>query len=87
MWPHYWLGYALVGLVLVHTKFVGPAMGRSEATGIWAATLALCLLFAQVGIGLNLKSASGPIHRLRQWHFWTMIALIAMVLIHLLRNA
>jgi len=87
MWPHYWLGFALVGLVLVHASFVGPMMGRSDATGTWAATLALCLLFLQVGLGLNLKSGTGPIRQLRQWHFWSMIGLAASVLAHLFRNA
>jgi hypothetical protein len=90
MWPHYWLGYALVALVLTHTSFVmGPAMGRSDATGIWAATLALCLLFLQVGLGLVLKGGRGESnHRqLRRWHFWTMIGFIGLVMTHLLRNA
>jgi len=90
MWPHYWIGYALVALVLTHTSFVmGPAMGRSDATGIWAATLALCLLFLQVGLGLILKGGAkgnGNHRQLRRWHFWTMIGLIGMVLTHLLRN-
>jgi hypothetical protein len=87
MWPHYWLGYALLALVLAHTSFVmGPAMGRSDATGVWAATLALCLLFLQVGIGLILKSGSGNRRPIRRWHFWSMIGFIGLVLIHLLRN-
>ncbi len=91
MWPHYWLGYVLVALVLTHTSFVmGPAMGRSDATGIWAATLALCLLFLQVGLGLILKDGTERTtnqRQLRRWHFWTMIGFIGLVLTHLLRNA
>lgn len=86
MWPHYWLGYVLVALVLAHTSFVmGPAMGRSDTTGIWAATLALCLLFVQVGLGLTLKSGANRIQS-RRWHFWSMIGFIGLVLTHLLRN-
>jgi hypothetical protein len=87
LWPHYWLGYALVALVLAHTSFVmGPAMGRSDATGIWAATLALCLLFLQVGLGLILKDGTSNQRQLRRLHFWSMIGFIALVAMHLTRN-
>ncbi len=87
MWPHYWLGYALLALALAHTSFVmGPVMGRTDATGIWAATLAMCLLFLQVGIGLILKSGSVDQRQVRRWHFWSMIGFIGLVLIHLSRN-
>jgi hypothetical protein len=90
MWPHYWMGYALVALVLTHASFVmGPAMGRSDAAGMWAATLALCLLFLQVGLGWILKGGAkgeGNPRQLRRWHFWTMLGCIALTLTHLLRN-
>jgi hypothetical protein len=87
LWPHYWLGYALVALVLVHASFVmGPAMGRSDATGIWAATLALCLLFLQVLLGLMLKNRTSNQRQVRRWHFWSMIGFTALVLTHLARN-
>jgi hypothetical protein len=88
MWPHYWLGYALVALVLAHTSFImGPAMGRADAVGIWAAWLALLLLFMQVALGLLLKNGSPNQRQLRRWHFWSMTALAGLILIHLLRNA
>lgn len=87
MWPHYWLGYALVALILTHTSFVmGPAMGRSDAIGIWAATLALCLLFLQVGLGLILKTGTSNQRQVRRWHFWSMIAFTVLLLAHLWRN-
>jgi hypothetical protein len=87
MWPHYWLGYALVALVLVHTSFVtGSAMGRADATGICAATLALCLMFLQLGLGLILKSGVSNQPQMRRRHFWGMIGLVGLVLTHLLRN-
>lgn len=88
MWPHYWLGYALVALILAHTSFImGPAMGRSDALGIWAATLALCLIFLQLGLGLILKSGTGIQRQVRRWHFWSMVAFTALLLTHLWRNA
>ncbi len=87
MWPHYWIGYVLVGLVLAHASFVmGPAMGRSDVVGIWAATLALCLMFFQVGLGLILKSGSRRQPQVRRLHFLSMIGFVALVVTHVLRN-
>lgn len=87
MWPHYWLGYALVALIILHTMVMGPAMSRSDAAGIWAATLALLILFLQVGIGLQLKSGANDQRKLRRWHFWSMVSLVGLVLSHLWRNS
>src|SRR5271170_5506378 len=75
MWLHYWVGYLLVVRVSVHTSFTGPAMGRADVIGIWAATLALCLLFLQVGLGLILKSGVSNQRQMRRWHFWSMLGL------------
>jgi hypothetical protein len=87
MWPHYWLGYGLASLVLAHSSFVvGPAMGRADAVGIWAATLGLCAIFLQIGLGLPLKSGSDNQRQIRQWHFWSMIGMVGMVVVHLVRN-
>jgi hypothetical protein len=87
MWPHYWLGYGLAALVLVHASLVmGPAMGRADAAGIWAATLGLSALFLQIGLGLLLKSGSDKQRQIRRWHFWSMIGLVGIVAVHLVRN-
>jgi hypothetical protein len=87
MWPHYWLGYSLVALVLVHTSFVmGPVMGRTNPSGIWAATLALFLLFLQIGLGLALKVGNGKQTQVRRWHFSIMIAFVTLITIHLVKN-
>lgn len=87
MWPHYWLGYGLVILVLVHSSFVmGPATVRSDSAGIWAATLALCLLFLQLALGLLLQNGSPTQRQLRRLHFRSMIAIAALVVVHLWRN-
>ena len=87
LWPHYWLGYLLLALVLAHASFVmGPAMGRADAVGIWSATLAFCLLLLQVALGLPLKNQLGGGSQLRRWHFWNMIAFVGLVSIHLVRN-
>jgi uncharacterized membrane protein YjfL (UPF0719 family) len=61
-------------------------MGRADAIGIWAATLALCLLFLQLGLGLILKTGAPNQQQIRRWHFWSMFGLVVLVLAHLLRN-
>ena len=87
MWPHYWLGYLLAAVVLAHTSLVmGPAIGRTDAIGIWAATLALFLLFLQVGLGLILKVGSRRQRQFRHWHFWSMIGFVGLLVIHIVRN-
>jgi FtsH-binding integral membrane protein len=88
MWPHYWLGYGLAALVVVHSSFVmGPVMGRADAVGIWAATLGLCAIFLQIGLGLLLKTGSDNQRQIRRWHFWSMLGLVGMVMMHLARNS
>lgn len=88
MWPHYWLGYGLAALVLVHSSSVmGPAMGRADAVGIWAATLGLCALFLQIGLGLLLRSRGDNQRQTRRWHFWSMLGLVGMVAVHLIQNS
>ena len=87
LWPHYWLGYGLVVLVMVHSSFVmGPAMARSDSAGIWAATLALGLLFLQLALGLLLQNGNPSQRQLRRLHFRSMIALAVLVVVHLWRN-
>lgn len=91
MGPHYWLGYSLAGLALVHSSLVmGPAMARSDTLGIWAATLAFCMLLAQIGLGLILKSnaTSGTFRRrVRSMHFWSMIMFLTLLTLHVFRNS
>ena len=86
---HYWIGYSLGLLVLVHACIVmGPAMARSDSLGIWSATGALCLLFAQVVVGLSLREVNTHSKaRALRFHFWNMILLVVLVSIHILRNA
>jgi hypothetical protein len=85
MWPHYWLGYALVALALVHAFAVmeGP-VGRANAEGIWAATGALLLLFLQVSLGLYLQSRRATSRRLvKRCHFWGRLAAVGFLVLHI----
>jgi hypothetical protein len=87
MWPHYWLGYVLVIMALVHSSFVmGPATVRSDSAGIWAATLAMGLLFLQLALGLVLQNGSPTQRQLRRLHFRGMIAIVMLLIVHLWRN-
>lgn len=85
--PHYWLGYAIAGLSSVHAFSVGPAMSRSDAAGVWAATIAWGLLFVQVALGLCLQAGGANPYRIRRIHFWSMLVMSALVLVHVLRNS
>ena len=57
LWPHFWLGYLIVGFSLLHTGTVMAAMARANPVGVWAATGALFLLMLEVTLGLSLKDA------------------------------
>jgi hypothetical protein len=89
MWPHYGLGYVLVALSLVHafTVMAGP-LGHTNASGIWAATGALLLLFLQLSLGLYLQSSSATSRRLlKRCHFWVMLAIVGFLALHIALNA
>jgi len=86
--PHFWLAYLLVGLSLVHAYLVmGPAMVRADRIGVFAATLAFCVLFLQVLLGLYLQTQAISLRRtVQRWHFVGMLCFAAMVAAHVWRN-
>ncbi|HMK30382.1 MAG TPA: hypothetical protein VK473_11910 [Terriglobales bacterium] len=90
MRPHYWLGYGLLGLSCVHAwmAMVKGHMGGVNLTGIWLATLALILLFAQLALGLYLQSPEPAAARakVRRWHYWIMIASVGCLAAHVVLN-
>ena len=77
LWPHFWVGYGILGLSMVHAGTVIPAMRRAHPRGIQAATAAFFLLLFEVVLGLCLKDerlpGRGPARRL---HFGTMAAFV-----------
>jgi hypothetical protein len=88
LWPHFWLGYLIVGFSLLHTGTVMAAMARANPAGVWAATGALFLLMLEVLLGLSLKDARlGGRVLVRRLHFWTMTALLVLLSAHLWQNA
>lgn len=85
---HYWLGYGILGLAFAHASFLmGPAMARTSATGLRAATAALVLLFLQLMLGLTLRGSLPSVGRaIKNAHFACMIALCGFTALHLVLN-
>ena len=85
MWPHYWCGYLLVALSLIHAwaAMGAVSMKRADMTGLWSATAALGLLLFQTALGVLLQDQKLPTRKLlRRWHYWIMIALAVFVATH-----
>ena len=84
LWPHFWLGYVILALSTVHAGTVMPALKRASNAGVLAATGAFFLLLFEVALGLSLKDGSLPARRSwRALHFWTMVAFMMALSVHL----
>jgi cytochrome b561 len=81
---HYWLGYAIAALALVHgmASMTRGIAGRAHPAGLKLASVALLVAFWQVGLGLWLRGKSGRRAAGRRLHFWVMAALVALVVLH-----
>jgi hypothetical protein len=90
MLPHYWLGYAIGGLVLAHA-WVSMSAGFAthvDATGLYLATGALVLIILQVAVGLRLRERGRRNHRqLRRLHFFTMVAILTTAAAHIVLDS
>jgi hypothetical protein len=88
MWLHYWLGYLIVSLVMLHASLsMGPIVKRADGAGLGAAMLAFCLLLLQIGLGTYLQTAAGTYRRVaRRVHFWSMVLLTLLLPVHVWRN-
>lgn len=92
--PHYWIGFTLAGLSLLHAGLAmssGPTPGGAGWTvGIWVATGALLLVFGQVSLGAGLARTRGlsppERRRRRRLHLLTMAVLVAAGLAHIALN-
>ncbi len=79
---HYWLGYSIAGIVLIHfwVPMSAGLAGRTNALGLDLATVALFLIFRQVMLGRQLRWPKLSKRRVvRRWHFWVMIGAYAIV--------
>jgi hypothetical protein len=82
---HFSIGRAMAPIALLHSW---PAMSngwtmRAGQAGIYAASLALLMLFAQAGLGLRLRGSRGlDRRRLRRVHFGAMAILAGLIGVH-----
>jgi hypothetical protein len=83
---HFWLGYGIAGLALLHgwISMTRPIVGRAHHGGLRLAVLALLLALLEVGLGLWLRRRldGGRRRLLRRIHFWAMATLVALVVVH-----
>lgn len=89
--PHYWIGFTIAGLSLLHAGLAmssGPTPGGVGWTvGIWIALGAMLLVFGQLSLGLGLRQPGSPERRRRRrLHFLTMALLIGAGAGHLVLN-
>jgi hypothetical protein len=88
LWPHFWVGYLVLGLSTLHAGTVARALGRATGTGILAATAAFFLLWFEIVLGLSLRDeALAARQSMRRIHFWIMAALVGSLGIHWWLNA
>jgi hypothetical protein len=86
---HYLLGWSLAVLTWLHFYYpmTGGLIGRTPAAGLWIATLAWLLLLVQLAVGnaMLLKAGrTGP--GTVKFHYRTMLAIVALTLLHVLLN-
>lgn len=90
MCPHYWCGYLVAGVSTLHAC-LPMAMGRAlvRPAGLWVATVALGILWVQVLTGLLLRDrlVAAMRVRLRSFHFWSMLACLTLIALHIRINA
>ncbi|MGH8377761.1 MAG: hypothetical protein ACRER7_02300 [Gammaproteobacteria bacterium] len=87
---HYWIGYAVLILTILH-MYVSMGAGlahRTSTLGLDLATLGLLLILIQVALGISLRSANATGRlRLRRMHFVIMAGIVMIVLVHLALNS
>lgn len=87
--PHYWLGYLIVGLSLLHAglSMSRELMNGTNSLGLTLATGALFLLFWQVTLGLSLSQRTTHRRQQRRWHFAVMLGIAALGSGHIVLNS
>lgn len=86
MRPHYVVGYAALGLAVLHLSFSMGSMAGADSTGIWLGTVALVGLGWQALVGSNLQSPGGYRVALRRWHLGTFAAVFLLAIGHAMLN-
>ena len=90
MRPHYWLGYAIAGITLVHAALAlssGWAKG-ANILGLMLAGLGMFLVFAQILLGRTLRRPRTPNRRqLRGLHLVLMFIIVTLGVGHILLDS
>jgi hypothetical protein len=90
MRPHYWLGYAIAGITLVHAALAlssGWAKG-ANILGLMLAGLGMFLVFAQILLGRTLRRPHTPNRRqLRGLHLVLMFIIVTLGVGHILLDS
>jgi hypothetical protein len=88
--PHYLLGYAITGIVIIHAWVPMSAGfgGQGNALGLYLGTGALFALIGQVFLGQTLRTPTTPHRRrLRRTHFWVMTGIMVLAVGHILLDS
>jgi hypothetical protein len=83
MWPHYWFGYLLLLLSLIHTVVLIQARGLHglHVLGLWLAAGGLLFLLVQSAGPSLVRRAP-----MRSWHYWLMFGVVIVVAVHVCLN-
>jgi len=86
---HYWLGYIILVLSIVHAAFsmTRATFSGSQSLGLFLAMGAFVLLFCQLVLGLNLSNPTQGRRGLRRWHFRAMLGVAVLGLGHIVLNS
>lgn len=87
---HAWLGYGIVALAAVHAAaaLTGGSNSRADPVGLWLALLAFASVIALFTLGLQLVQPAAPARpKLRSWHFWIAMFLVAAAVGHTILNS
>jgi hypothetical protein len=87
---HFWIGYAIGGLSLVHASFsMGglTAAGTAALTGVLVATVGMFVSWGQTLLGSRLRLLRGRVRvAVRRFHLASATLLVALGVVHLLLN-
>lgn len=88
MTVHFWIGPIVFLVAFVHAWLpMSAGVARQGLAGIWLATFALLVMGWQVASGLRLLGSEAARRgSRRRRHFWTMTAIVLLVVAHVAIN-
>lgn len=88
MGVHFWIGPSVFLVAFIHAWLpMSAGVARQGLAGIWLATFALLVMVWQVAMGVRLRGSDvARRESRRRRHFWTMTAIVVLVLAHIAIN-